>query len=378
MNKNLIDQIVNRLVEHFIGPTMSQVHIPGIEQAQKFSRAEVNYRSSTDDQGCGNCQFFQPPNACEIVEGEIQASDVCDRWQETERYYVPISKADNETLVFPVGAFYRDGKQREFTTAQAEEMVRNFKDNILGRSNGWLPINREHERAKGRIGYITDMLLRDGAPYAKIEPVQGYEDELKTFDYISPEIRWQWTHPFTGMEHKNVLMGAAATNYPFLLGRTAIAKSLFLIDGEWYGLAKEGEAPDRVVRETFVHTATFSRISNHARIASGIVLQPDIPDAQGHIMRASEIEKACHRFAERFALDLQHERVVAPGEARVVESWIQKERVTWRFVADGEGSVTEVPAGTWCASVQFGEELWKDVLSGEISGFSPRGWGVLA
>jgi len=127
----------------------------------------------------------------------------------------------------------------------------------------------------------------------------------------------------------------------------------------------------------FVHEVIFSCLDDHARVASGIVVQPDEPDAHDHVMSAAEIEAAAHRYAERMRLDLHHARDVGPDEARVVESWIQREPVTWRFEMDGEMRETHVPTGSWCASVQFGERLWSQVLSGEICGFSPKGWGLL-
>jgi hypothetical protein len=232
-----IDQIANQVVakiKDFISPTMSQVHVPGAEDVvRKFAKDEVNYREDGDAKRCGDCASFQPPDACEVVEGEVGAGATCDRWRSAERFYVPIQKDTyGDVLLFPVSTFYRDGKKRKFTAAQAEEMVRNFKDNVLGRTDGKLPVNAEHERWRGRIGYVVDMAVRDGQPFVKLE--ESKSGVLDGFDYISPEIRWLWTHPFTGAEHKNVLMGVAATNYPFLLGKTAIAKALVWGDGEWF------------------------------------------------------------------------------------------------------------------------------------------------
>jgi hypothetical protein len=72
------------------------------------------------------------------------------------------------------------------------------------------------------VARITDLWLADDGVRGKVEEVDGYEGALKAFDYLSPEVRWTWTHPQTGQEYKNVLFGAAATNYPFFLGQMAL------------------------------------------------------------------------------------------------------------------------------------------------------------
>jgi hypothetical protein len=97
------------------------------------------------------------------------------------RYYVPIQKGLDQALIFPVCDYYR-GERRKFSGADGEEMVRHFKNNLLERDNGWLPINKEHERDKGRIAHIVDMWMTDNGPEAKIQPVPGYEEQIKLFD----------------------------------------------------------------------------------------------------------------------------------------------------------------------------------------------------
>lgn len=147
----------------------------------------------------------------------------------------------------------------------------------------------------------------------------------------------------------------------------------------WAQLAADGKAKEEpeehADREPFVHTVPFSMADAEKQIVYGVVLQPDVPDEQGHVMTAADIEEACHRFMERSQdLDAHHTRLVQSEEAQVVECWIQREPVVWEF---GERT-TEVLPGSWCLGVKiYSDGLWGEVEDGEIMSFSPKGWGVL-
>ena len=354
------------------------------------------------------------------------------------------------------------------------EMVANFEANVIGRQP---PVNREHMREHGRVGRITALRLADDGVRGDIEEADGYDGALKGFDYLSPEVRWQWTNPYTGEQHNNVLFGAGATNYPFFLGRMAIHKGdddVLVWDGEQFADSREGLRskqdarakryaisvkeprkltpsqgdPDdpgaygdpvnlrypvtvdtaqaavnyfnqrknraaggyndkewsiigrriaemveeylprsyryedgRLTRDdeeaseaAFVHNAPLILGDNAERIVYGVILEPDTEDAQGHTVAAPSIEQACHTFMARtFDLDAHHARLIQSDEARVVESWIQREPVLWKF-GDIE---TEVKPGSWCMAVKiFSDALWQEILDGEITGFSPKGTAV--
>ena len=45
-----------------------------------LSKDSVNYRPATGSRHCGNCVMFHD-GSCDLVGGEIQADDVCDRWE---------------------------------------------------------------------------------------------------------------------------------------------------------------------------------------------------------------------------------------------------------------------------------------------------------
>jgi len=322
--------------------------------------------------------------------------------QASERFYVAIEKGFGNALIFPFGKFFRNGVWREFTPKHAEEMVRNFEANVLERD---VPVNREHDRPSGRIGKVTRLWIGDEGVCGEID----VDDEAKQkFLYVSPELppKWEWTHPRTGKVYKNVLAGLALTNYPFFGGRMNVWS-----DGEWETYTNDnfvslsnilsdssGEftitityRDEEVVlphdaaalseaygatRDAFVHEVPIVRLDEAQRVAYGVVLQPNEPDAQGHVMSAVEIEATCHRYMEGVqSLDVHHDRIASNDEVKLVECWIQREPVTWQY---GERE-TEVLPGSWCAGVKFySDELWQQVLDGEITGFSPRGWGRLS
>jgi len=51
----------------------------------KVSKANVHYRGSEKEKTCGKCAMFTRwkkgfPGICDLVEGPIEAHDVCDRF----------------------------------------------------------------------------------------------------------------------------------------------------------------------------------------------------------------------------------------------------------------------------------------------------------
>ena len=51
-------------------------------QAQaKVSQTVVHYQATPKgSQRCDNCKFFEPPNACKLVQGPISPSGWCTLW----------------------------------------------------------------------------------------------------------------------------------------------------------------------------------------------------------------------------------------------------------------------------------------------------------
>lgn len=102
------------------------------------------------------------------------------------------------------------------------------------------------------------------------------------------------------------------------------------------------------------------------RYVLGVVLEPEVVDAQGDIYSPEEIRQAAHRFMEEFGgLGLMH-RMRVNGQVKVLESYVAPVDF-----AVGEVSVRK---GTWLLAVRIlSDALWEQVKSGELTGFSIGG-----
>lgn len=105
---------------------------------------------------------------------------------------------------------------------------------------------------------------------------------------------------------------------------------------------------------------------NDERFVLGIVLEPEVVDAQGDIYSVEEIRAAAHRFMEDFGgLGLMH-RLRVNGQVKVLESFLAPTDFT---VGD-----LEIRKGTWLLAVRvLSDELWERVKSGDLTGFSIGG-----
>ncbi|MCP4678729.1 MAG: hypothetical protein GY854_25110 [Deltaproteobacteria bacterium] len=102
------------------------------------------------------------------------------------------------------------------------------------------------------------------------------------------------------------------------------------------------------------------------RYVLGIVLEPEVVDAQGDIYSTEEIRQAAHRFMETFqGLGLMH-RFRVDGQVKILESYLAP--------VDFEIAGTRIRQGTWLLAVRIlSDELWEQVKDGVLTGFSIGG-----
>jgi hypothetical protein len=102
------------------------------------------------------------------------------------------------------------------------------------------------------------------------------------------------------------------------------------------------------------------------RYVLGIVLEPEVVDAQGDIYSAEEIRQAAHRFMEEFGgLGLMH-RLRVNGQVKVLESYLA--------LVDFTVGEVRVRKGTWLLAVRvISDALWEQVKDGTLGGFSIGG-----
>ena len=105
---------------------------------------------------------------------------------------------------------------------------------------------------------------------------------------------------------------------------------------------------------------------NDERYVLGIVLEPEVVDAQGDIYSAQEIRQAAHRFMEDFGgLGLMH-RMRVNDQVKILETYLAPTDLTL-----GEASIRK---GTWLFAVHvLSDVLWERVRSGDLTGFSIGG-----
>lgn len=104
------------------------------------------------------------------------------------------------------------------------------------------------------------------------------------------------------------------------------------------------------------------------RLVTGIVLQPDVVDAQGDIIRAEVIMDAAHNFLSKFNLvtkmGLQHKHTTP--NVKLVESYIAP--------IDMKIGKKLISKGTWLITVKvLDDQIWAAVTAGKITGFSIGG-----
>lgn len=128
---------------------------------------------------------------------------------------------------------------------------------------------------------------------------------------------------------------------------------------------------------SFRFRVSIAKADDEKQIVYGIVLEPEVEDAQEDVVSADEIEKAAHRFLAEYTLGqaelgLEHVLKMRRGAARIVETFLAPVDFEMRL---GE-KVTKVKKGSWVMGVHIPEKrLWKAVKDEELTGFSIGGKG---
>jgi len=106
--------------------------------------------------------------------------------------------------------------------------------------------------------------------------------------------------------------------------------------------------------------------SEEERFVYGIVLQPDIIDAQGDTVNKEEIAKAAHSFMENCQkIGVQHNKIVP--QVKIWESYLAPQDMT----IAGQ----TVVKGSWVLGVHvLDDEVWGQVKKNELTGFSIKGY----
>lgn len=143
------------------------------------------------------------------------------------------------------------------------------------------------------------------------------------------------------------------------------------LDGvEFIVAAATHEPSEQVFSQDFsISKALQAGTGGDERYVLGIVLEPDIVDAQKDTYSSDEIRQAEHKFMEEFrTMGLMHKEVVNEG-VKILESYLAP--------VDFELGGITVKKGTWLMAVRVVDDgLWAQVKGGGLTGFSIGGSAI--
>lgn len=108
---------------------------------------------------------------------------------------------------------------------------------------------------------------------------------------------------------------------------------------------------------------TLKKFDEELQVVYGEVYTPNMPDSQGDFMTEVEVMKMAHKYLANMntgTIDLNHDH--ADTQSVVVESFIAQKNDPMYL------------EGSWVVGVHIpNEDIWEDVKSGELNGFSYEG-----
>ena len=241
--------------------------------------ARVNYRRGSETERCFECRFYQW-GACSLVEGTIEAQDLCDLRLPQPQTFPDEPVAD---AMFYSTTSKRGGTRRLFTTlprkfAEAPEwinvlpkpgsyshplygmlaitskrnanFVKNFDDQVYQKD---IPIqlDLEHEiKLSGAVGYFAELRQNtDGSVDAKVTWNERGRTliEQDAYKYFSPEFFDVWSDPATDQVYTDVLIGGALTTRPFF--KESALRPLVANEGGMFAAETDGSSPTMWLRQ---------------------------------------------------------------------------------------------------------------------------------
>lgn len=102
------------------------------------------------------------------------------------------------------------------TPERAARFAANFHNGVRGTE---IDIDYDHKTNDGRAaGWVKNAEVRDDGLYIAVSWTDAAKQAIAAgeYRYFSPEFADAWTHPKTGITHRDVLFGGGITNRPFL------------------------------------------------------------------------------------------------------------------------------------------------------------------
>jgi hypothetical protein len=146
--------------------------------------------------------------------------------------------------------------------------------------------------------------------------------------------------------------------YPASIGESGIKE-----------LTEEDDDEEESVNKNTNIYVPFIKSNGEERTVTGVVLQPEVVDAQGDIMDSVVIRKAAHNFLSKYnratQLGFMH-KVFGKYKFDLCQSWIAPHDVVINN--------TTVKSGSWIMTVYVGDDkIWNMVKESKVKGFSIAG-----
>lgn len=113
---------------------------------------------------------------------------------------------------------------------------------------------------------------------------------------------------------------------------------------------------------------SVQKADNEQRYVLGVVLEPEVVDAQGDIYSADEIRKACHDYLVKWRNRGYQHKIPINDQVDLVENLYVHPEMELKVGG------TKIKTGTWLAGFHLhGDEYWTKAKKGEVTGLSIGG-----
>lgn len=318
----------------------------------KKTKQTANYRAGSDDARCYGCRFYQY-GACSLVEGVIEAGDLCDL------YEVPVQTYPEQTMGYvelahvaangqpwrlfiqsaPVRAaeppatiplLPKPGRYQHPAWGVIEltpERIANFVANINAKVyQDKIPIDAEHEtKLSGAVGYFSAAVVNDdGSADAVVEWTDRGKAllEADAYQYVSPEWYEAWTDPAPGgATYRDVVIGLALTNNPFFKDKAL--RPLVAREGTLYAPQATKEVGAHVTESIFLPLQPVAgkdrNVSDAQQMSEEVARQ--FTELNAKLAAETEARQAAESAAQTFA-----DRIAKIEQAALVKSFVDEVR----------------------------------------------------
>lgn len=239
------------------------------------------------------------------------------------------------------------------------QMKENFDKNVIGLQIDF-DYSHKEDPAKGQkaAGWIKSLEFGEtevgGVKYAALFAVPEWTPEAskaiedREYQYVSPEIFWEWTHPESGEKFTNVLRSVAILNRPQLTGQPSIKlseaeipkKEEFKVDKLKEFAEKElgAKFTEKEVTEDMIVSAFSAKLAAHSELVAK--KDADIKSLNDKYSALestkSEAEKEMSKFKEEL------EQIKKDAYAEKVKSIVEEAKESKLSPAEADGWFKEL------------------------------------